>query len=117
MLLISEDLEELFTLSDRLIVLYEGRIVATFRPSETDYQQVGYLMTGSGGDHGAGHYFPKRTRGAGARKRPMQCCAMLLMLLLVLGLFGVILLLSGKNPIQAYARYPPLHPGQPLRHL
>ena len=54
-LLISEDLEELFTLSDRLIILYEGRIVATFKPGETDYRQVGYLMTGSGGDHGAGH--------------------------------------------------------------
>ena len=30
-LLISEDLEELFTLSDRLIVLYEGRIVGDFQ--------------------------------------------------------------------------------------
>ena len=55
MLLISEDLEELFLLSDRLVVLREGRIVATLKPSETDYQQVGYLMTGAGGDHGAGH--------------------------------------------------------------
>ena len=46
-LLISEDLEELFTLSDRLIVLCEGRIVGEFKPEETDYQEVGYLMTGS----------------------------------------------------------------------
>jgi general nucleoside transport system ATP-binding protein len=46
-LLISEDLEELFSLSDRLIVLYEGRIVGAFRPEETDVYQVGYLMTGS----------------------------------------------------------------------
>lgn len=51
-LLISEDLEELFTLSDRLIVLYEGRIVGEFRPDETDAYQVGYLMTGSRGDNG-----------------------------------------------------------------
>ena len=50
-LLISEDLEELFALSDRLIVLYEGRIVGTFRPEETDAYQVGYLMTGAGGAH------------------------------------------------------------------
>jgi simple sugar transport system ATP-binding protein len=50
-LLISEDLEELFTLSDRLIVLHEGRIVGTFRPDETDAYRVGYLMTGSGGAH------------------------------------------------------------------
>ena len=45
-LLISEDLDELFTLSDRLIVLYEGRIVGAFKPEETDIYQVGYLMTG-----------------------------------------------------------------------
>ncbi len=52
-LLISEDLEELFTLSDRLIVLYEGRIVGEFRPEETDGYQVGYLMTGSKVEHGS----------------------------------------------------------------
>jgi ABC-type uncharacterized transport system ATPase subunit len=47
-LLISEDLEELFALSDRLIVLYEGAIAGRFRPQETDVYQVGHLMTGSG---------------------------------------------------------------------
>jgi ABC-type uncharacterized transport system ATPase subunit len=52
-LLISEDLEELFTLSDRLIVLYEGRIVGAFLPGETDVYQVGYLMTGSRVENGA----------------------------------------------------------------
>ncbi len=46
-LLISEDLDELFALSDRLIVLYEGRIVGRFRPDETDAYRVGYLMTGA----------------------------------------------------------------------
>ena len=51
-LLISEDLEELFSLSDRLIVLYGGRIVGAFQPEETDIYQVGYLMTGSSTEHG-----------------------------------------------------------------
>jgi len=46
-LLISEDLEELFALSDRLVVLYDGRIVGTFRPEETDIYTIGHLMTGS----------------------------------------------------------------------
>ena len=46
-LLISEDLEELFSLSDRLLVLYDGSIVGQFRPSETDIYTVGHLMTGS----------------------------------------------------------------------
>jgi len=52
-LLISEDLEELFALSDRLIVLYAGRIVGEFKPEETDIYQVGYLMTGSKAADGA----------------------------------------------------------------
>jgi simple sugar transport system ATP-binding protein len=51
-LLISEDLEELFTLSDRLLVLYGGRIVGEFKPSETDIYEVGHLMTGSKVEHG-----------------------------------------------------------------
>ena len=45
--LISEDLEELFSLSDRLIVLFEGKIVGEFLPTETDFFEIGYLMTGS----------------------------------------------------------------------
>jgi simple sugar transport system ATP-binding protein len=46
-LLISEDLDELFNLSDRLIVLYGGRIVGNFKPAGTDIFTVGHLMTGS----------------------------------------------------------------------
>jgi ABC-type uncharacterized transport system ATPase subunit len=50
-LLISEDLDELFTMSDRLLVLYGGRIVGEFKPSETDVYEVGHLMTGSKVEH------------------------------------------------------------------
>jgi general nucleoside transport system ATP-binding protein len=50
-LLISEDLEELFTLSDRLLVLYGGRIVGEFRPAETTIHEIGHLMTGSKVEH------------------------------------------------------------------
>jgi general nucleoside transport system ATP-binding protein len=46
-LLISEDLEELLSLSDRLIVLYDGKIVGEFEPGETDVYEIGHLMTGS----------------------------------------------------------------------
>lgn len=46
-LLISEDLGELFALSDRLIVLYRGEIVGEFKPSKTTMTQIGYLMTGA----------------------------------------------------------------------
>ena len=54
-LLISEDLEELFSLSDRLVVLYDGKIVGEFKPAETDFYQIGYLMTGSKESHAAEH--------------------------------------------------------------
>ena len=46
-LLISEDLDELFSLSDRLIVLLGGRIVGRFTPRETNTIEIGHLMTGS----------------------------------------------------------------------
>ena len=43
-LLISEELEEIFTLSDRIVVIYEGEIVAD--GVEPDAEKVGLLMTG-----------------------------------------------------------------------
>jgi general nucleoside transport system ATP-binding protein len=46
-LLISEDLDELFTLSDTILVLCGGRIAGRFRPEETTREAVGHLMTGS----------------------------------------------------------------------
>jgi len=51
-LLISEDLEELFTLSDRLIVLYGGVIAGSFKPEDTTVFEVGRLMTGFEVPHG-----------------------------------------------------------------
>lgn len=54
-LLISEDLEELFSLSDRLIVLFDGKIVGEFKPAETNFYQIGYLMTGSKDSHDSNH--------------------------------------------------------------
>jgi general nucleoside transport system ATP-binding protein len=52
-LLISEDLDELFVLSDRLIVLYIGKIVGEFKPENTDIYEVGHLMTGNKVQHAA----------------------------------------------------------------
>jgi simple sugar transport system ATP-binding protein len=52
-MLISEDLDELFMLSDRLVVLYDGKIVGEFKPEETDIYEVGHLMTGHEVRHAA----------------------------------------------------------------
>jgi simple sugar transport system ATP-binding protein len=46
-LLISEDLEELFALSDRIVVMYEGRIVGELDAGATTPAEVGLLMAGS----------------------------------------------------------------------
>jgi simple sugar transport system ATP-binding protein len=46
-LFISEDLDELFALSDRLLVLHAGRAAGTFEPAATTPQAVGLLMTGA----------------------------------------------------------------------
>jgi simple sugar transport system ATP-binding protein len=46
-LLVSLELEEILSLSDRILVLYEGRIVAEF-PPEVSEEEVGIAMTGGG---------------------------------------------------------------------
>ena len=46
-LLISEDLEELMSLSDRILVMYEGRIVGNLSTQEATRESLGLLMGGA----------------------------------------------------------------------
>ena len=46
-LLISFELDEIMNLSDRIAVIYEGKIVAIVNPEEADEQELGLLMAGS----------------------------------------------------------------------
>ncbi|PLR69809.1 MULTISPECIES: ABC transporter ATP-binding protein [Bacillaceae] len=46
-LLISFELEEIMNVSDRIAVIYEGKIVAIVNPKETTEQELGLLMAGS----------------------------------------------------------------------
>ncbi|PLT31607.1 ABC transporter ATP-binding protein [Peribacillus deserti] len=46
-LLISFELEEVMNVSDRIAVIYEGRIVAIVDPKQTTEQELGLLMAGS----------------------------------------------------------------------
>ena len=46
-LLISADLEEILSISDRIAVIYEGKIVKILDPKKTDEKELGLLMTGS----------------------------------------------------------------------
>ncbi|MCY3832787.1 MAG: ABC transporter ATP-binding protein [Chloroflexi bacterium] len=47
-LLISEDLDEIRALSDRIAVMYEGRIVGEVENRDVDIEHLGLLMTGGG---------------------------------------------------------------------
>jgi general nucleoside transport system ATP-binding protein len=56
-LLVSADLEELIGLSDRLLVMLRGRVVAELDPSSVTPVELGSYMTGAGGatpSHGEG---------------------------------------------------------------
>jgi simple sugar transport system ATP-binding protein len=46
-LLISADLEELFSLSDRIAVIYSGTIVSILNPLKTTPEDLGLAMTGA----------------------------------------------------------------------
>lgn len=53
-LLVSFELDEILDLSDRINVLYDGRVVGDLKPSETNENEVGLLMAG-GGDRRESH--------------------------------------------------------------
>lgn len=46
-LLISEDLDELLSLSDRIAVIYEGQIVGELPPDDSRIEEIGLLMAGT----------------------------------------------------------------------
>ena len=57
-LLVSSELSEILALSDRVLVLYEGRLVHETTPAETDERTLGLFMTG------------RRGSGADAERNP-----------------------------------------------
>jgi simple sugar transport system ATP-binding protein len=46
-LLISEELEELLALSDRIAVIFDGKIMGTMDADEADINEIGLMMTGT----------------------------------------------------------------------
>lgn len=59
-LIVSEELDELFEICDRLLVICQGRVSSPLVRSETDREEVGLLMTGLGNG---------RDAAAGGRER------------------------------------------------
>ena len=49
-LLVSVELEEIFSLSDRIAVMFDGHIMGERLPHETDEKELGLLMAGVAGE-------------------------------------------------------------------
>ena len=49
-LMITEDLDELFSLSDRIAVMYQGKLSAFYRTNDISPKEIGVLMSGGEGD-------------------------------------------------------------------
>jgi len=45
-LLVSMELDEIFSLSDRILVMYGGEVMGEVKPEETTMEEVGLMMTG-----------------------------------------------------------------------
>jgi simple sugar transport system ATP-binding protein len=45
-LLVDEDLGELVSISDRLVVMYKGEVVGLLKPDQFKAEEIGLLMTG-----------------------------------------------------------------------
>ena len=53
MLLVSLELDEVMTLSDRILVMYEGEIVGELDPKTTTVEELGLYMAGARKEGGA----------------------------------------------------------------
>jgi simple sugar transport system ATP-binding protein len=65
-LLISEDLDELLALSDRIAVLHRGHLAGPFETARLDVQTLGLMMAG----HGPGETFPAAAPAVAPAGRP-----------------------------------------------
>jgi simple sugar transport system ATP-binding protein len=52
-LVASEELNELASIADRIVVMFKGKIVGSFRSGEIDLERIGLLMAGHGADQNA----------------------------------------------------------------
>ena len=65
-LLISEDLDEIMALADRIVVMYEGRIAGELDAAAATVEQLGLLMAGGEQARGLGDLGPHRAAAAPA---------------------------------------------------
>ncbi len=108
-LLVSLEFEEVRSLADRILVIYEGEIVGEFPPDVTE-EELGIAMTGGGGR-------PDRrvSRRGGHRKDPQTPASRLaayvrgggvivplITVLIAFVIGGLVVLLTGNDPLATY---------------
>ena len=109
-LLVSLELEEVRSLADRILVIYEGAIVGEFPPDATE-EQLGIAMTGGGragrGCVSAGEEAPEVVADTSAARlaaylRGGGIIVPILTALLAFFIGGLVILVTGHNPISTY---------------
>ncbi len=95
--IVSEDIDELFALSDRLVVLYRGAIAGEFGPENFRAEAVGPPMVGVS---------PMQRDTAAlcrlASARTATASRFALAAVIAFGVFAALLIAAGKDPFKAY---------------
>ena len=99
MLLISEDLDEILALSDRVVVMYEGELTGEFDPDVATVEEIGLAM--AGGERSAVIRVERRLEQpllavASPCRSPRSAFAFLVM--------AAVLAATGHDPITTYRR-------------
>ena len=71
MLLISEDLDEVRALSDRIAVIYEGQIIGVVNRDQATIEQLGLMMAGVPMHEALGTGGARRGQARGGEQQPM----------------------------------------------
>ena len=125
-LLVSEDLDELLSICDRIAVMYEGRVMGVMPAQDANRDELGLMMAGETlpslgrSDHASIRCALKRWHGQATqascgdlgmalklerRMEPSRTANILvpiLSILLALAACGVLLLIVGVNPLETY---------------
>ena len=109
-LLISTELDEILALSDRIAVMYEGRIVGVMPAAGVDVNAIGLMMAGARGQgEGVAQVTPTTTETqalAHSRRLPkwvVTWARRWLGVVVGLGIGALLILIAGANPFAAYA--------------
>ena len=103
-LLVSVELDEILALSDRILVMHDGRMVGEMPQATATERAIGLMMAGVSGRPEAPAAAGPMTATAAARRAPRWVNVALVPaanLALALLLSGVVVMLVGENPLRA----------------